>query len=134
MDYSLLVMASTGMMKMATGDGFPSPAGYWNISRLVFHRYRVLRRGSGESRIISDGFYIYRIFGRRFHAKMGHEEGTRHQGASGPSGAPWWVVPTSWLFSGGSSLQYCLFGPEKITKKFRVISRTFIFCTKTTPR
>ena len=29
MDYSLLIMASAGMMKMATGDGFPSPAGHW---------------------------------------------------------------------------------------------------------
>ena len=56
MDYSLLVMASVKMMKMATGDGFPSIAGYWNASRLVFHRYRELRRRNGESRVILLGF------------------------------------------------------------------------------
>ena len=95
MDYSLLIMASAGMMKMATEDGFPSPAGYWNVSRLVFHQYGEFWRWSVESMVISDGLYIYRIFGRWFHAKMGHEEGTIHQGTPGPFGAPWWVVPTS---------------------------------------
>ena len=97
-DYSLLIMASVEMMKMATGDDLPPPAGYWNISRLVFHRYRELRWWSGESRVISDGFYIYRIFWRWFHAKVGHEVRTIHQGVPGGPGTPWWVVPTSWLF------------------------------------
>ena len=31
-NYSLLFMESTGMMKMATGEGFPPPAGCWNGS------------------------------------------------------------------------------------------------------
>ena len=34
-NYSLLVMESAGMMKMATGEGFPPPAGCQNGSRLV---------------------------------------------------------------------------------------------------
>ena len=32
MNYSLLVMESTGMMKMATGEGLPPPAGCRNFS------------------------------------------------------------------------------------------------------
>ena len=55
-NYSLLVMAFTGMMEMATGDDFPSPVGYWNISRLVFCRYKELRWQNGESRVIFGGF------------------------------------------------------------------------------
>ena len=81
------------MMKMATEDGFPSPAGYWNVSRLIFHRYRELRQRSGESRVISDGFYIYRNFWRWFHAKMGHEVGTIHQGAPGGLARPGGLCP-----------------------------------------
>ena len=38
-NYSLLVMESTGMMKMATGEGFPPSAGCRNGSRLVFGGY-----------------------------------------------------------------------------------------------
>ncbi|KAF7003942.1 hypothetical protein CFC21_019211 [Triticum aestivum] len=38
-NYSLLVMESTGMMKMATGEGFPPLAGCQNGSRLVFSGY-----------------------------------------------------------------------------------------------
>ena len=38
-NYSLLAMESTGMMKMATGEGFPPPAGCRNGSRLVFGGY-----------------------------------------------------------------------------------------------
>ena len=40
MNYSLLVVESVGMMKMATGEGFPPPAGRRNESRLVFGGYR----------------------------------------------------------------------------------------------
>ena len=38
-NYSLLVMDSTGMMKMATGEGLPLPIGCQNGSRLVFGGY-----------------------------------------------------------------------------------------------
>ena len=45
-NYSLLVMESTGMMKMATGEGFPLGQGAGTGSRLVFGGYRGLRRGN----------------------------------------------------------------------------------------
>ena len=38
-NYSLLVMESIGMMKMATEEGLPPPAGCRNGSRLVFGGY-----------------------------------------------------------------------------------------------
>ena len=39
MNYSLLIMESVGMMKMATGEGFPPLAVCQNGSRLVFGGY-----------------------------------------------------------------------------------------------
>ena len=42
-NYSLLVMDIVGMMKMATGDGFPLRQGARTGSRLVFGGYRGLR-------------------------------------------------------------------------------------------
>ena len=42
-NYSLLIMESTGMMKMATGDGFPLQQGAGTGSREVFGGYRGLR-------------------------------------------------------------------------------------------
>ena len=62
-NYSLLVMESIGMMKIATGDDFPPPAGCQNRVRLVFGGYRALRRRNSRSRFISGAFYIYRNFG-----------------------------------------------------------------------
>ena len=41
-NYSLLVMESAGMMKMATGDGFPLQHSARTGSRLVFGGYRAL--------------------------------------------------------------------------------------------
>ena len=43
-DYSLVVMESAEMMKIATGEGFPPPAGCQNGCRLVFGGYRGFRR------------------------------------------------------------------------------------------
>ena len=43
-NYSLLVMESAGMMKMATGEGFPLRQGAETGSREVFGGYRGLRR------------------------------------------------------------------------------------------
>ena len=58
-NYSLLVMESTGMMKMVTGEGFPPPAGYRNGSRLVFGGYRGLRRRNSRSIMFFDVFRVY---------------------------------------------------------------------------
>src|SRR3990170_4042119 len=66
-NYSLLIMETAGMMKMATGDGFPLRQGAEKGSRLVFHGYRGLRRRNSRSRFLFVGFYIYRDFWHRFH-------------------------------------------------------------------
>ena len=92
-DYSLLVMASTGMMKMATGDDLPSLVGYWNASRLVFRRYRELWWRSGESRVISDGFYIYRIFGVAFMPRWATRRARYTRARLGPLACPGGLCP-----------------------------------------
>jgi hypothetical protein len=43
-NYSLLVMETSGMMMMASDDGFPLRQGAGTGSRLVFHGYRGLQR------------------------------------------------------------------------------------------
>ena len=55
-NYSLLVMEIAGMMKMATGDGFPLRQGAGTGSRLVFGGYRGLRRRNSRSRFLLGGF------------------------------------------------------------------------------
>ena len=47
-DYSLLVMESAGMMKIATREGFPPPTGCQNGSRLVFGGYRAFGGGTPD--------------------------------------------------------------------------------------
>ena len=83
-NYSLLVMESVGMMKMATGEGSPLRPGAGTGSRLVFGGYRGLRRRNSRSRLCSGSFCIYRNFWRRSHVRGGlrvvHEIGGRAQG------------------------------------------------------
>ena len=59
-NYSLLVMKSIGMMKMATGEGFPPPTGCRNGCRLVFGGYGGLRRWNSRSRFLSRSLGIYK--------------------------------------------------------------------------
>ena len=59
-NYSLLVMESAGMMKMATGDGSPLRYGAGTGSRLVFHGYRGLRRRNSRSRFLSGSLGLYK--------------------------------------------------------------------------
>ena len=40
-----------------------------------------------------------------------HEVGTTHQGAPGPPGVPWWVVPSSGLPPGATRAQHLPSGP-----------------------
>ena len=87
-NYPLLVMESVGMMKMATGEGFPPPAGCWNGSRLVFGGYRGLRRRNSRSRFLSGSLGIYERYWRREQVRGSpavHEAG-RH--APHPHGQP----------------------------------------------
>src|SRR4051812_2832893 len=76
-NYSLLVMESAGMMKMATGEGFPSPAGCQNVSRLVFGGYRGLWRQNSRSRLCFGGFCIYKRFSHRKQVRGVSEAATR---------------------------------------------------------
>ena len=58
-NYSLLVMESTGMMKMATGEGSPLWQGAGTGSRLTFGGYRGLRRRNSRSIVLLEGFRVY---------------------------------------------------------------------------
>ena len=58
-NYSLLVMESTGMMKMATGERFPPPAGCRNGSRLAFGGYGGFWRRNSRSIVLPDRFRVY---------------------------------------------------------------------------
>ena len=54
--------------------------------------------------------------------KQNYDDGfswaTTHQGAPGPPGVPWWVVPTLGRLSGTSLVHLVSSGPEKFHKKF----------------
>ena len=91
MDYSLLVMESTGMMKMATGEGFPLQKGDGTGSRLVFGGYRGFQRRNSRSRLVSRGFSIYRRCWSRGQVKGVFGLSTR-RGARPVGGRP----PPSW--------------------------------------
>ena len=59
-NYSLLVMDSAGMMKMATGDGSPLRQGAGKGYREVFGGYRGLRRPNSRSIFCSGSFTVHR--------------------------------------------------------------------------
>ena len=58
-NYSLLVMESTRMMKMDTGEGLPPPEGCRNGSRLVFDGYGGFWWWNSRSIVLLDGFRVY---------------------------------------------------------------------------
>ena len=58
-DYSLLVMESTGMMKIATEEGFPPPAWCGNGSRLVFGGYGSFWWQNSRSILLLEVFRVY---------------------------------------------------------------------------
>ena len=133
MNYSLLIMETAGMMKMASGDDFPLRQGAGIGLQMVFLWYRGVRRRRRCSRLISGGFSIYRIFQRWNHEKRSYEGPTRQQHTAPPGRA---VMPCEQLVRllvlprsfGG------LFWSQKNFKKFRPIPRTFISAQKTTLR
>ena len=59
-NYPLLVMESAGMVKMATGDGFPPPVGCRNGSRLVFGGYGGFWWRNSRSIVV---FEVFRVYG-----------------------------------------------------------------------
>ena len=58
-NYSLLIMESTEMMKMATEEGFPPPTGCRNGSRLVFGGYGGFWRWNSRSIVLLEVFRVY---------------------------------------------------------------------------
>src|SRR3954469_24824196 len=57
-NYSLLVMESAGMMKMATGEGSPLRQGAGTGFRLTFGGYRGLRRRNSRSILVFGSFRV----------------------------------------------------------------------------
>src|SRR3954462_8416545 len=58
-NYSLLVMESAGMMKMATGEGSPLRKGAGTRSQLVFGGYTGLRERNSHSLLFPAGVMVY---------------------------------------------------------------------------
>ena len=89
MNYSLLVMESAEMMKMATGEGSPLRQGAGTGSRLVFGGYRGLRRRNSLSILFPDRFRVYGYTYRRKKYDRGAMRGPRGWGrAQGVGRAP----------------------------------------------
>ena len=96
-NYSLLIMESIGMMKMAIGEGSPLRQGAGIGSRLVFGGYRGLQWRNFRSRLCSGASGIYR---RGWHREQvrGPTGSPRGIGARPRVvGAPSTLVEPSWL-------------------------------------
>ena len=70
-NYSLLVMESAGMMKMATGEGSAPPAGCRNRAPIGFWWLQRLAAVELLIWLFREGFSIYRNFWHRFHVRGG---------------------------------------------------------------
>ena len=92
MNYSLLVMESAGMMKMATGEGSPLRQGAGTGSRLVFGGYRGLRRGTPDL-LCSPKVLGYMDIYRRKKSVRGATRGPRGWGRAQGGRAR---LPASW--------------------------------------
>ena len=92
-NYSLLIMESAGMIKMATGEGSPLRQGAGTGSRLVFGGYRGLRRRNSQSILLHDVFRVYGYIYRRKKSVRGATRGPRGWGARLGGQAR---LPTSW--------------------------------------
>ena len=95
-NYSLLVMESAGMMKMATGEGFPPPEGCQNGSRLVFGGYGGFWRWNSRSILLLDVLGYMDIY-RRKKSIRGATRGPRGWGRAQGAGAPPCLMATSKL-------------------------------------
>ena len=78
------------MMKMATGEGLPPPAGCRNGSRLVFGGYRGLRRRNSRSIVLPDVFRVYGYIYIGERSRSGEPRGAHEGGghAQGVGRAP----------------------------------------------
>ena len=107
-NYSLLVMESTGMMKMATGEGLPPPEGCRNGSRLAFGCYGGFWWRNSRSILHSGSFRVRRYIWVQ-EVRRGSHKGPMRQGARPRGGAPtlvtasfvpWSRVQVSWITFG----------------------------------
>ena len=129
-NYSLLVMETAGMMKMASDDDFPLRQGAGTGLQISFLRYRGLRWQNNSSRLNFGGFWIYMIFWRWNHAKMCHRGPTSYQGTATP-----WLRPGGLWGPCGSSgtppkLPGFLYFQKKSSKSFVAfgLHLIWIFC------
>ena len=111
-NYSLLVMESTGMMKMATGEGSLHRQGAVTGSRFVFGGYRGLRWRNSRSMLRSGCFRSRRYIWVQ-EVRQGSHEGLTRQGARPRGGAPTLVTASSTSWS-RVQVSWITFG-EKIT-------------------
>ena len=108
-NYSLLVMESAGMMKMATGEGFPLRQGAGAGSRLVLVATEACSGGTPDLGFFSGVSVFIGIFGvgnKLGGLRGGHEVGGCAQGVGraptlvGASGLFWPISDTPWASSG----------------------------------
>jgi hypothetical protein len=111
-------MVAAGMMKMTTGDDFPLRQGAGTGLDWFFMATEACGGGTSDLGSFLDVSVYIGFFQRWNHAKMGLEVTTSHLGEPGPSGAPWWVVPTSWLFWPSHEASSASFVSKKIVKMF----------------
>ena len=130
MNYSLLVMESAGMMKMATCEGSPLRQGAGTGSRLVFGGYRGLRRRNSRSIVLLDVLGYMDIY-RRKKSVRGATRGPRGWGCAQGGRAH---LPPSWMTRDSSGLLFCsggFFCSIKISTKTSMpigLRLVFLFC------
>ena len=119
-NYSLLVMKSVGMMKMATGEGFPPPEGCQNGSRFVFGGYGGFWRWNSRSMFLCGIFGLHKRCWSREQGRGVSGLSTRQGG--GPKGVG--TLPTLMgsprLFWPSSFTSWPSFGPKISSVKFQV--------------
>ena len=102
-NYSLLIMETAWMMKMATSEGSPLRQGAKTRSQLVFGGYRGLRRRNSRSILFPDRSRVYGYIYRRKKYVRGATRGPRgrraHPGGGSPdlSGPPASCLPRCFL-------------------------------------
>ena len=124
-NYSLLVMESAGMRKMATGEGSPLRQGAGTGSRLVFGGYRGLRRRNSRSIFYSGSFRVRRYIWVKRVRRWSYGGPTRQ------GGAPWgWARPlprgslVSFLTC-TPSLPGCFLSKNNFSRRFHSVSTAF---------
>src|SRR3954470_13279363 len=96
-NYSLLVMESAGMMKMATGEGSPLRQGAGTGSREVFGGYRGLRQRNSRSNLRSGSFTIRGYIWVKGVRRWTEGGSTRQGGAPQGGGRAPTLVSTSFI-------------------------------------